>query len=77
MFELRELTENDEFRGVEIFSEETFPLILRDGRASEVAERYANEREPRVRQAILEGVVLGVTHCALTTAPRRASRGLR
>ncbi len=66
MRELRELTEDGKFRGVEISSEGTVPLIMRDGRASDVAERYAREEgRPHCQQALLEGISLGVTHCTL------------
>ena len=70
MLELRELMENDKFRGVEISSKETVPLILRDGRALAVAIRYTHEEgRPHCQQALLEGIVLGVTHCTLVGRP--------
>jgi len=69
MLELRELESGGQFDGIQI-SGFAGPLCrLKSGQAKVIAMRHDALRTAPERQALLDGVVLGFLHCALTEKP--------
>lgn len=69
MFELKQLQRDGMFDGIEISGLAGPMCQLRDGQALVIAARHARLRTKLERQALLDGVVLGFMHCALTEKP--------
>ena len=76
MYQLKEITEGPEdvkrLVGLEILCNESRAGILRGGLVMTVAVTAAACPDERNRQNFLHGIVLAMSHCAITLPPRHA-----